>query len=188
MDMLEMYERALQRTAKIVAGTRVDQFGDPTPCDDWDVKKLLDHIIGGCLMFASGADGRRDDAIDGRHVRDGNHVDLYRHASRAALESFRAPGALERSFKLPWGDTPGSAALGLALTDAAVHGWDLAKATGQDAQIDDDIAEALYSMTTSMMAPKGRYPRGEAFQDPVEVSDGAPSAERLLAYLGRRSR
>jgi uncharacterized protein (TIGR03086 family) len=183
--MLEMYELALERTGKMVAGTSRDQFGDPTPCADWDVEILLSHIIGGCLTFAAGAEGRRVDAMSARHLTGQDHVTAYENAARAASAGFRAPGALERDFTLPWGDSPGSAALGLALADAAVHGWDLAKATGQEATIDDDIAEALYAMTTQMMEPKGRFPRMTAFKEPVEVADDATPSQRLLAYLGR---
>jgi uncharacterized protein (TIGR03086 family) len=183
--MLEMYERALGRTGKTVAGTSRDQFADSTPCADWNVETLLDHIIGGCLTFAAGAEGRRVDAMRHPHLTGDDHVSAYENAARAALAGFRAPGALERDFALPWGDSPGAAALGLALADAAVHGWDLAKATGQEATIDDDIAEALYAMTTQMMEPKGRFPRMTAFKEPVEVGDDAAPPRRLLAYLGR---
>jgi uncharacterized protein (TIGR03086 family) len=185
MDMLEMYERALERTGKTVAGTSRDQFSDPTPCSDWDVETLLNHIIGGCLTFAAGAEGRRVDAMGEPRLTGQDHVTAYENAARAALAGFRTPGALERDFTLPWGDSPGSAALGLALADAAVHGWDLARATGQDATIDDDIAEALYAMTTQMMEPTGRFPRMTAFKEPIEVGDDATPAEKLLAYLGR---
>src|SRR5918992_3503126 len=157
--MLEMYERALKRTGETVAGTTREQFADPTPCSEWNVETLLDHVIGGCLTFAAGAEGRRVDAMNQPHLTGEDHVSAYENAARAALAGFRAPGALERDFMLPWGDSPGSAALGLALADAAVHGWDLAKATGQEATIEDDIAETLYAMTTQMMEPKGRWPR-----------------------------
>jgi hypothetical protein len=52
--------------------------------------------------------------------------------------------------------------------------------------IDDDIAEAVYGMTSSMMAPLGDFPRGEAFGEPVDVPDDAPIADKMLAYLGRQ--
>jgi uncharacterized protein (TIGR03086 family) len=180
-----MYERALDRTKAVVAGTRRDQLDDPTPCTDWDVHALLNHIIGGLVTFASGADGKAVPMSDGTdHVAD-DHVAAFERAATEALYAFKAPGALERDFTLPWGESPAMAALGLALADAVVHGWDLAQATGQDITIDDDAAEAIYGMTSGMMEPKGSYPRGDAFKDPVEVSDGAAPAARMLAYLGR---
>lgn len=185
MDV-SMYERALERTGSVVAGTTPDQFGEPTPCTEWDVRAMLNHIIAGCTTFAAGAEGRRVEMSDGTDYAGEDHVAAYERAARAALEAFRAPGALERDFSMPWGDTPGAAVLGLALADAVVHGWDLARATGQDITIDDEVAEEVYGMTSKMMAPQGPYPRGASFQEPVEVGDDASPADRMLAYLGRR--
>jgi uncharacterized protein (TIGR03086 family) len=180
-----MYERALERTRTVVANTRRDQLGDPTPCGDWDVRALLNHIIGGCVTFAAGAEGRQADFANPEDHASRDYVAEYDNASRAALDAFAAPGAMEREFALPWGKTPGAAALGLALADAVVHGWDLATATKQEIMIDDDIAEALYGMTSSMMQPEGSYPRGDSFAEPIEVAHDAPPRDRLLAYLGR---
>ncbi|MEA2452775.1 MAG: hypothetical protein QOG04_1485 [Actinomycetota bacterium] len=100
--------------------------------------------------------------------------------------SFQQPGAIEKTFPMSWGDSPGSVVLGLALSDAVVHGWDLATATHQDYEIDEDVAQACYGMVTSMMEPKGDFPRGDSFAEPVEVPDDAPTADKLIAYLGRK--
>lgn len=181
-----MYERALKRTGEVVATTKADQFGDSTPCGDWDVRTLLNHIVAGCVTFAAGGSGKKVSMSDGTDRLGDNHVAAYRQASGDAAAAFNAPGAIDKNFTLPWGDTPGQVALGLAVADAAVHGWDLAKATGQPADIDDDIAEAVYGMTSSMMAPLGEYPRGESFGEPVDVPDDAPIADKALAYLGRQ--
>jgi uncharacterized protein (TIGR03086 family) len=182
----DTYERALQRTGKIVAGTTRDQLDGSTPCPDWTVGDLLNHIIGGCLAVSSGAAGEARPIDDGVDHAAGGHVAAFEDAARGAIEAFQVPGALESKFEMSWGDTPGTVALGLAVTDAVVHGWDLATATGQDAPIDEDIAEEIYGMTSSMMEPKGSYPRGDAFDDPVEVPDDAPASARMLAYLGRQ--
>jgi uncharacterized protein (TIGR03086 family) len=181
----EMYGRALERTRDVVAGTRRDQLADPTPCTDWDVRKLLNHLIGGCVTFAEGAEGRAVDMDDHEDYAAEDHVAAYDRASDAARAAAAAPGAMEKQFTLPWGETPGQAALGLVLADAVVHGWDLAQATGQKLPIDDDIAEAIYGMTSSMMEPQGSYPRGDSFGPPVEVAEDASPADRMLAYLGR---
>jgi uncharacterized protein (TIGR03086 family) len=185
MDV-EMYERALNQTGEVVRNTSGDQLGDSTPCTEWDVRALLNHVIAGCVTFAAGGSGERVEMTSDTDHLGQDHVDAYERAAKSALEAFSAPGALERNFALPWGDTPGSAALGIALADATVHGWDLAKATGQPATIDDDIAESLYQMVTQMLAPKGSFPRQTAFKEPVVVGEDASSTDKLLAYLGRR--
>jgi uncharacterized protein (TIGR03086 family) len=185
MDV-DLYERALKRSGEVVARTRVDQLSDPTPCGDWDVRALLNHIIGGCTMYAAGAEGRVEDTPAHTDRVGDDHVAAFSKAADDAVAAFRGPGAMEKTFTLPWGQTPASAALGLAVAEAAVHGWDLARATGQTATIDDDVAEAVYAMTSSMMEPLGGYPRGESFGPPVQVFDDAPIVDKAVAYLGRK--
>lgn len=181
-----MYERALKRTGDVVAVTAKDQLDLPTPCPEWTVGDLVNHIIGGCLSVASGATGEARPFDDGTDHCAGDYAAAYEDASQAAIAALAEPGALERDFAMSWGNTPGSAVLGLAISDAAVHGWDLATAIGKEAVIDDDIAEAIYGMTSSMMEPKGSYPRGGSFGPPVEVADDASPSDRALAYLGRK--
>lgn len=181
---VEMYERALKRTGEVVGNTQPERFGDPTACTEWDVRTLLNHTIGGCTSFAAGAGGEAV-PMDGEDHLQQDHVAAYEGAAKSSLEAFRAPGAMESTFVMPWGETPGSLAFYLALADATIHGWDLAQATGQRYPIDDDIAEYLHQMTTSMLAPEGDYPRGEMFKEPVEVAPDAPPGEKLLAYMGR---
>ena len=181
-----MYSRAAKRTAEVVAGTKPEQFNDPTPCGDWDVRALLDHIISGCTVSAAGASERNEQASAGGDLVGDDHVASYERAAAAAAAAFEAPGAMEKTFHMPWGGTPGSAVLGTALADIVVHGWDLAQATGQEIVIDDDVAEEVYGMTTSMMAPKGKYPRGDRFAEPVDLPNHAPIRDKMLAYLGRK--
>ncbi|MGH2813433.1 MAG: TIGR03086 family metal-binding protein [Actinomycetota bacterium] len=180
-----MYERALQATSKVVAGTRRKELENPTPCTAWTVRDLLNHLTNGCLAFAAGASGEKR-PFDGEDQITDDHVDAFEKASRAAVDAFSAPAAMEKVFTMSWGDTPASVVLGLAIVDATVHGWDLAKATGQKMDIDDDIAESIHSMTTRMMEPNGSYPRGDSFAGPVTVPEDAPIADRMVAYLGRQ--
>jgi uncharacterized protein (TIGR03086 family) len=181
-----MYEKALGRIGEVVAGIPAEQLSDPTPCPDWDVRALLNHIVGGCLSFAGGATGEKFDGFDGQDRLGDDHVAAYEKAAEAAAGAFRAPGALDGTFAMQWGDTPAMAALGLAIAEAAVHGWDLASATGQEAGIPDDVAATVLHMTRSQMQPEGEFPRGESFGDPIDVPDDAPVQDRMLAYMGRR--
>lgn len=185
MDV-EMFERSLASTGRIVAGITKEQLENPTPCSEWSVRDALNHLINQTMVFGSGLDEDAPPDVDGVDSTEGDYVAAFDEVARKALDTFRTPGALEKTFKTPWGETPGAAVLGLALGDSAIHGWDLAKGTGQDPTIDDDIAEALYGMVTSMMQPKGSYPREGAFGPPIEVPDDASPQERLLSYVGRR--
>ena len=186
MDV-DMLERSLQRTGAVVSNIDAGRLGDPTGCPEWTVGNLLAHVITGFHSMAAGAESKVVEmSEDTSHLGD-DHLAAYREAADAALRAFERPGAMDKTFTLPWGDTPASMALFLAVTDATVHGWDLAAATDQERDVDDDIAEAIHSMTTSMMEPLGSYPRKGAFARPFEVPDDAPIQERMLAYLGRRA-
>lgn len=180
-----MYGRALERTREVAAGIRPDQLEDPSPCADWNVHAVLNHLIGMNLAFAAGAKGEVEETSEDIDRVEGDHLAAYDRASQAALEAARKEDISDKTFTMPWGDTPGPMALSLVIADTAVHGWDLAQATGQTISIDDDIADAVYEATSGMMEPKGSYPRGDSFADPVEVPDDASASDRMLAYLGR---
>ncbi|MEA2446855.1 MAG: hypothetical protein QOK47_492, partial [Actinomycetota bacterium] len=126
-----MFERTLKQAGAVVSGVGRDQLDNPTPCDEWKVRQVLNHLIGGLETFASGAAGTAVD-MDATDYSSGDYVDAFERVSKSALEAFSTADAMEKSFTLPWGDTPGQVAFGLALSDAAVHGWDLAKGTDQE--------------------------------------------------------
>ena len=180
-----MYERAVENAAKVVHNTRPDQLDDPTPCTDWKVKDLLNHLVGGCEAIVTGYEGgTMRDFNEGDRLGD-DYIGAFDRASKATVEVWKQPDSSDKVFKAPWGDTPGMVLFNLALADAIVHGWDLAQATGQEIEIEEEAAEAVYQSTTTMMEPKGPFPRMTAFAEPVEVPDDAPARDRAIAYLGR---
>ena len=185
-ELIEMYSRAVGRTHQVVANIRKDQLEESTPCTEWNVGQVLDHLIGGCITMTAGARGEKSGAIgDPGHLGE-DHVESFRTASQASIDAFREPGALEKDVTFPWGDTPAPVALHLALADMVIHGWDLATATGQDYQPDDDVGEEIYGFISSMMEPGGEMPRGGAFGPPVEIAQDAPATHKMLAYVGRQ--
>jgi len=181
VDMINLYADAVQRNQKRVENLRGDQLDDPTPCTEWTVRALVDHIVGGYQMFATALGASVDDSAT-------DTAAAHRAAGDAALRAFGAPGAAQRSLVLPVGEVPYEAALGLALTDAVVHGWDLAKATGQDTTVDESLAAMLLagleqSVTADMRQPGGAMP---VFAQPVTVEPGRPAGDQLVAFLGRQ--
>ena len=181
---IAMLDRAVKTTHPVVAGISKDQLSGDTPCTEWTVRDLLNHLIGSYEAVASGAAGEVLDPNATDYTAT-DHVAAFEAAAERARDALSAPGALEKKFAMPWGETPGQAVLGLTIADTAVHGWDLARATNQGIAIEDDVAETVYGMTTSMMEPRGKFPRGTSFAPPVEIPDDAPIQDKMLAYLGR---
>ncbi len=87
---------------------------------------------------------------------------------------------------LPFGTMPGSVVIGMATTDAFVHGWDLASATGQSTDLDPALSAALLERSKTFIQPSFRGPDGTApFGPAVDVADSAPMADQLAGFLGR---
>lgn len=179
------YQRALLATGHIVAGVRPEQLADPTPCRDWDVRLLLNHIIGGNHTFAEVARGGRPDpsGVMEDYTRP-NPGANYLTSAEAVLAAWAEPGAMTRKVHMPFGDIPGSAAVSIHFLDIVVHGWDLARATGQDTTIDPDLAAEALDISRDLLSPELRDIG--VFGPEVPASDDDPLHARLVAFMGRR--
>ena len=176
--MLDQLDHATNWTAKRVAGVTDDQLTAPTPCAEWDVRELMDHVIGDTWMFAAALGGP---AADDDPAAAG--ADRFRAAADALQNTLREPGALDRTAQLPIGPVPGSALVGIALLDILVHGWDLAKATGQDTAVAGPLAETVLAFARQAVGPEMR---AAYFAEPVPIDDEARPIDRLVAFLGRQ--
>jgi uncharacterized protein (TIGR03086 family) len=183
---------ALDGAEKIVAGVGTDQWELPSPCSDWTVRGVVNHLVGGNRLFARILGGEelpaREELIAAsRTDRLGDDpVAAYRESASELLAAFRADGVLERMFTVPAGTVPGRAAVGLRIVEALVHGWDVAQATGQRADFPEEIVQSALEFTRAQLArlpaaPPGRGP----FAPPQPVDDDAPALDRLAALLGR---
>jgi len=179
------YRRALLSTGRIVLGVRPEQLLLPTPCRDWDVRLLLNHIIGGNYTFAEVAAGGRADAtgvMDDHTLPDPGSN--YIASADAVMAAWAAPGAMERRVHMPFGDIPAPAAVSIHFLDIVVHGWDLARATGQDTTIEPDLAAEALDISQGLLSPELRDTG--VFGPEVPVSADDPLHDRLVAFMGRR--
>ena len=184
MDSLQ-YRRALLNTGRIVLNVRPEQLSQPTPCRDWDVRLLLNHIIGGNHMFAEVARGGRPDAsgvMDDYTVPDPGTN--YLASADLVLAAWAEPGAMERRCHMPFGDIPASAAVSIHFLDIVVHGWDLARATDQDTTIEPDLAAEALDISHGLLSPELR--ETGVFGPEIPVSADDPLHDRLVAFMGRR--
>lgn len=176
----------LDELATVVSNIKPEQLHDPTPCTDYDVEQLRDHVVGWLSTFADG------------------FADPNGQAPRATLDDYRAPaepateiraaaerldralraGAAERPLRLGEAAMPGELALGMILWEYQVHGWDLARATGQPWAPAAAASLESLAFAPGMLTPDYQG-EGKAFGEPVPVAPDAPPLDRLLGLSGR---
>lgn len=179
----ERLSAAAEVAGRVIDAITGDQWSRPTPCGDWTVRELVEHVVVGNDGFTA-ALSEQPPAPGRTAERSGHLASDYGRSIRALLEAFRQPGVLEKVVVVPFGTVPGAIALHLRITELLVHGWDLARATGQTVSFPEDLAEQELAFTRPALAaiPPGRSP----FAPPEPVSDDAPAIDRLAACLGRR--
>jgi uncharacterized protein (TIGR03086 family) len=183
---------ALAATERLVAEVGPGDWGLPTPCTDWSVRDVVNHVVGGNLLFVRVFGGEplppREELIAAsRTDRLGDDAAGAVRASAAALlDTFRSEGALERMVTVPAGTVPGIAALHLRIVEALVHGWDVARATGRTLTAPDELVEQELAFTRDTLPRLPPRPAGQGPFSPARpVADDAPALDRLAALLGR---
>lgn len=180
--VLTDYDRALAAADAVVAGIDPSQWQAPTPCTEMDVRAVVNHLVTGSLMCIALA---REEPPPDRADRLGDDpVETFRQAGREVRETFAAPGVLESVFTTPFGPAPGSAVVHVRIVELLTHGWDLARATGQQLDFPEDLAERTLAATRHQLAARPEGP-GAPFGPEVKVPDEAAAIDRLAGFLGR---
>lgn len=190
-DLVADLAAASSEVERLITAVRPEQWDGPTPCSDWTVRDLTDHLVGGTLLFADAVRGLPLPPIDELRRRSqsdrlGDDASgAYRRAVDALLATFCHPGALDRQVAVPVGTVPGVVALHLRLVETLVHGWDLGQATDQRVSFDERVAEQELEFTRSQL---GQVPRERSpFAAARQVPQNAPALDKLVALLGRSS-
>ena len=147
----------------------------PTPCDRWDVRTLLNHMLDTQRYFTSVARGEdaSPPAPEPPDILGDDPVADFERSRAELLGAYGEPGVVEKV----------GPSLGIALADQLLHGWDLARATGQDTTMPDGLPDAAYGMIHGRLTGDQR---NGVFGPEIPVGDGASPREKLLAYTGRR--
>lgn len=168
-----------------VATVRPEHMERATPCASWSMRDLLNHIVGGALMFADAFGGAPVRDISGRLpdvVGDDPSTAFGEAAARfgAALEE---PGAMERVLDLPFGAMTVGTFLRFVAFDLTIHAWDVAAVTGATVEIPDELLGEIDAFSRLVLEAG---PRSELLSGPsVAAPEGATALERLVAYSGR---
>jgi len=179
----DVHRDALAATGRIVNNIKDDQLHADTPCEDFDVAGLLNHLIGGNFWVAPLVQGKTIAEVGDSLDRDFSK-DEYDASAKDADAAFSLPGAMERPVAVSYGPVPAEVYAGHRFIDVLIHGWDLAKATGQGTTLDPELVDACWTVIN----PQMELLRGSGmFGDELDVPDDADPQTKLLAVLGRRA-
>jgi uncharacterized protein (TIGR03086 family) len=188
MEPIQALERATEQYRQRLAAVAVDQWDQPSVCDAWTVKDLADHVLGGnrfALPLLAGASP--DEAFTQALAPgfDGDPVARFDESASAQIEAFGREGALAAVIHHPAGDIDGRAFLGFRAGDLLLHGWDLARSTGGDDHLDEELLPDVwqaYEPVVGAGVERGIFGAGPSGDVPAD----APLALRLLDLTGRR--
>jgi len=182
MDVVEALDHTFQHTQRVIDGLSNDQYDDPTPCPDWTVRDLLNHMIGVVAGLGGAVAGQ---APQGEFELSADPATQFADVAKTSLHAWRAPGALDQIVAIPAGQMPAQVVAGINLLDTATHTWDLATATGQRplTVLPDDVAAAALAAAQQIISDDIRPGR---FGPECQAADGADATSRLVAFLGRQ--
>jgi uncharacterized protein (TIGR03086 family) len=175
VDIIDRYERAADGFTARLDAVGDDQWASPTPCTDWDVRRLVDHVIDVQRAIPEGL---------GMAVTDvPNPKATWKAVRDGAMTVLRQPGVLEQTMPGRSGEMPVEISLGIRVGDLLVHTWDLARATGGDEQLDADTA----ALVLERIKPNDELLRSSGtFGPKLDPPPGADAAVELLCFTGRR--
>jgi uncharacterized protein (TIGR03086 family) len=176
---------AADAAARTVANVDSSQFGRPTPCTDWDVRTLLNHLI---LWTSYSLEARANDESVGQELMDRDFAGApgfaagYRAQLDRALAAWADPATWERSLNVMGSPMPSGDVAALNIAEMVLHGWDLAAATGLQYTVSEPAAAAALR---AVEANADLFRQYKGFADPVEVPPTASVLDRVLALSGR---
>jgi uncharacterized protein (TIGR03086 family) len=189
-DLVELHDRCGKRFADLVAGVGSDQWHDDTPCSEWDVRTLVHHLLYEQRWALPIMEGQSIEAVGDRFEGDllGEDASKWPGLLTSSIEEAHVgvaqPGSLQRTVHLSFGDASGEEYVTQLTADLAIHGWDLARATGQDDTIDPDAVALLLpwvEANADLLAGSG------LFGSVIEAGPHEPPDVRLLRLVGRRA-
>lgn len=185
MELIDAFDAAFEEWDRLVHEVTEQQWDDPTPCAEWTVRDLVNHLVGEHLWAPHLLGGATIDEIGDRFDGDvtGNDpVAAWEEAGRASYAAFHRKGGLSGEVHASTRKMPAEEYAWQMTLDLAVHGWDLAHGLGVRSRMRDELADAAYERA----APDAeRWQGAGVIGPPVPVPDDVVPQDRLVALLGR---
>lgn len=185
-DVKDLFQRALDRYGQLVHSVGEDQWHGQTPCTEWDVRMLVNHLVSENLWMPP--------ILEGKTIADvGNSLDgdLLGEDPKSAWDKSAdgVSGAvravpLDRRVRLSYGVVPAEHYIFELFTDLTIHGWDLARSIGGEQTIDSESVDLLYS---HYKPREDGLKASGLFGEKITPAPGADKQTQLLAVFGREA-
>lgn len=184
MDKVELLAGVLSKTGDLIEGVDADQLSLPTPCDDYDVETLINHIVGWLRLFEASCHGRIYDGDVANHRCGADPAAEFRAAAAGLVAGWEKYGFDRKVAVTGSNKLPAEMVLNMTVMEYLTHGWDLAVATAQPIPFTDQEAAETLTRAEATLPPEYR---GEhmPFGEIVPTSQDASAVDRLVAFLGR---
>ena len=177
-DELKSAEATFAVLQHVLHGIAKGDESKQTPCREFDVAKLTDHLMNSITAIGGHA---------GAEFPERNSTDSVERqvvlSARPALDAWHKRG-LEGTVPFGGGEAPANVMAGILSIEFLVHAWDYAKATGREVTVPDSLSDYVLGLAHNIITPEGR--KNVGFDDPIDVAADAGALERLIAYTGRR--
>lgn len=183
MDPIEQLSYILPTLNATVDRIQTMQMNDPTPCSDFTVHGVLDHmmVLGGTFTYSFR--GEEAPELKPPAVYGWVPAAEFREVMDDLLDAVKSPGAMERPITTPMGEMPGETFARFVAFDGLMHGWDLASSTGQRFEVPPAVTCAVDEFARGALTPEMRD--GDTFKDETTAPEDASRLERLVAFSGR---
>jgi uncharacterized protein (TIGR03086 family) len=195
VDLIGRFVAASDGFARRLRLVTPDQWGDPTPCTEWDVRALVNHVTQSNLNYVRILDG----ASAGEFLRwrdvdalGDDPVGAFAKTARDCAAAYAAPDAMERTVDHPSGTLSGRQALSVRTTDTLIHTWDLARGLGEDDTLDAALLEWVDTNIGEIYADMAETPVAQQtthrfYAAPTgDLAPGSSTQDSLLHLFGRR--
>jgi uncharacterized protein (TIGR03086 family) len=183
MEPAEQLSHILPTLSALVDRIDPQQLHRGTPCSNFTVHDVIDHMIVGGGTFAHLFRGEEAPGLNAPPVYGRVPAAEFRCAMGDLLDAVRSPGAMERTISAPVGEMPGGVFARFVAFDGLIHGWDLARSTGLDYRVRPEVVAAVDEFARGALTEDLRD--GDTFKQATDAPDDAAPLERLAAFSGR---
>jgi uncharacterized protein (TIGR03086 family) len=186
-DVASLFQRAVDEFDKRVQAISEDQWDGDTPCTEWSVRDLVNHVVGEDKWVRPLIEGKTiaevGSALDGDLLGD-DPKHAWKEAAEESIAAASSEGALTATCHISSGDTSGEDYLSQVLSDNVIHTWDLARGVGADDKLDPELVDFAHSY----LAPQIEAWRSAGVIGPaLDVPENADGQTKLLAMAGRQA-